>query len=97
MDLLLNAKPSISVKKYEQQVKTIEGIPLILRCASNLKTLRYPYRKAAPSSWTIEELIKKRIKPNLLTDLEIEIRRPNGKIAHRGTKIGTMRKQYKAV
>ena len=89
MKKCLSTKPFISVKKYEQQVGTVERFPLILRCSSTLTISEYPYQKAAPSSWRISEWFKKRAKSCIPDHVEIAITLPNGKIANPRMTIGT--------
>jgi hypothetical protein len=65
----------------------------MLRCSSTLKILEYSYQKAAPSSWSLNKFINKRIKP-YSGDFEVELRMPSGKRAHRGMTLGNLRKAY---
>lgn len=75
----------MNVKEFEDAVRIIEGIRIVIRASSNSEVGDYSYKLAAQGNWRINQLLANRIKP-LVGNLEVVVQRggdgaqPNGNV-----------------
>jgi hypothetical protein len=84
----------MTVKELEAKVWEQDGVRMIVRDRSKLKTKEYGQVKAAQGSWSIKRFIRNRIEP-LVKDKEVVIIDGNGNIPHGKTLLKKVRKSYK--
>ena len=83
------------VWNFEDDVWNTEGIRIVVRTSSDVEGERYNFTKAAPETWTVSELIEKRIDDQLDGEAVVAIR-GDGTRAYGNTSLRKLRESYKS-
>ena len=83
----------MKVWEFEDAVWNTEGIRIVVRTSANIEAKKYDYINAATETWSLSELIKKRINP-LVDGEKVVAIRGNGTRANGNTTLRRLRESY---
>lgn len=88
-------KNQITVREFEQKVREIEEITIVIRAPRGAKIDDYDYVRKAADNTSISDWMESRVKP-CLNGYEIDVVSPDyvADTPHGRTKMGTLREQY---
>jgi hypothetical protein len=85
----------MTAKQLEKKVRNVDGVRIVVRAPANTKVLDYPFNKAAPSKWDVNEFLEKRIYPVLDGHKDVAVLTGSGADAHRGSHLKSLRASYR--
>ena len=83
----------MNAKDIENRIWEVERIAVVIRCLANEELGDYPYVNAAEASWTLGELINKRIIPSC-GNCEVVVLDGFGQRPQRNKRLGSVRESY---
>ncbi|MCC7248007.1 MAG: hypothetical protein IT473_05220 [Lysobacter sp.] len=84
----------MKVWEFEEKVRAVEGITIVIRALPDATVADYKWKRAADSGWRINELLENRIN-ECIKPYGCLVLDGTGQQPHGGTKLPTVRDSYK--